>query len=770
MPFGLCNAPATFQRLMDLVLVGLQWSHCLVYIDDIIILGRDFADHISNLDRVFQRIQEAGLKLKPRKCAFLQDQVCYLGHVVSREGIATDPEKIRKVETWPVPTSAWEVQRFLGFANYYRKFIRSFATIARPLHCLTERTAKFQWSPECQLAFEDLRSKLATTPVLAHPDFSKPFILDTDASDTGIGAVLSQLDDEDNEWVVAYASRALSKAEWQYCATRKELLAVVAFTHHFRPYLLGRTFTVRTDHGSLTWLRNFKEPEGQLARWLEKLQEFDFQIIHRPGKRHCNADALSRLPCRQCGRMFSDNSDTPTAAGGVATISEDPLPSLVQTDRDELRKLQQEDPALGPVIAALESNAFPSPEEEKGRSLECRRLLQLKDQLTLSDDGILRRHYVSLDGKTICKQLVVPQSLRKGILTEVHEGTTSGHLGEERTRGRLKERFYWPGHWNDVRNWCKTCAVCASRKTPAPKTRAPLQTVKVGSPLQLVAVDILGPLPESEGGNLYVLVVADYFTKWVEVFPIPNQEARTVATKLVDEVFCRFSMPEQLHSDQGKQFESKVIEEICKLLHIRKSRTTPYHPQSDGLVERFNRTLLSMLACRVEKHPFQWEEQLRKVCFAYNTSVHSTTGYTPFYLMFGRQARLPVDLMYNIPMPEAAAEVSEYASQLHQRFTSAYDSVRATMNTKQLRQKEQYDSRIHGKSLVPGDLVWLFNPALPRGQARKFRRPWVGPYRILDKLSVANYRIQHVFNNKRTVVHFDRLRQPPERLGDYISH
>ena len=213
MPFGLCNAPATFQRLMDLVLAGLQWSHCLVYIDDIIILGRDFADHISNLDRVFQRIQEAGLKLKPRKCAFLQDQVCYLGHVVSREGIATDPEKIRKVETWPVPTSAREVQRFLGFANYYRKFIRSFATIARPLHRLTEHTAKFQWSPECQLAFEDLRSKLATTPVLAHPDFSKPFILDTDASDTDIGAVLSQLDDEENERVVAYASRALSKAE-----------------------------------------------------------------------------------------------------------------------------------------------------------------------------------------------------------------------------------------------------------------------------------------------------------------------------------------------------------------------------------------------------------------------------------------------------------------------------------------------------------------------------------------------------------------------------
>jgi hypothetical protein len=277
MPFGLCNAPATFQRLMDLVLAGLQWSHCLIYIDDVVILGRSFEEHLQHLQQVFDRLQQAGLKLKPRKCHFLQRKVNYLGHVVSNKGIAPDPAKIEKIASWPIPNSPKEVQQFLGLAGYYRRFIQDFAEVARPLHRLTERNRPFKWSTECQTAFDKLRDCLCSSPILCYPDFSRPFLLDTDASDSGIGAVLSQLD-EGRERVVAYASRLLSKPERQYCVTRRELLAVVVFTRHFRPFLLGRQFTLRTDHGSLTWLRNFKEPEGQMARWLEQLQEYDFPL------------------------------------------------------------------------------------------------------------------------------------------------------------------------------------------------------------------------------------------------------------------------------------------------------------------------------------------------------------------------------------------------------------------------------------------------------------------------------------------------------------
>ena len=253
MPFGLCNAPATFQRLMDLVLAGLQWHNCLVYLDDILIIGKTFKEQLENLHLVFDRLREAGLKLKPSKCRVCQKEVTYLGHVISPGGITTDSFKTDKVNKWPIPTSQRETRQFLGFVSYYRRFIKDFATIAKPLHHLTDKNAQFKWTSHCQTAFDHLKECLTTAPVLAFPDFNKTFILNTDTSDAGIGAALSQLDDQNKERVIAYAS----KPERRYCATRKELLSVITFIHHFRPFLLGNKFVLRTDHGTLTWLANF---------------------------------------------------------------------------------------------------------------------------------------------------------------------------------------------------------------------------------------------------------------------------------------------------------------------------------------------------------------------------------------------------------------------------------------------------------------------------------------------------------------------------------
>ena len=275
----------------------------------------------------------------------------------------------------------------------------------------------------------------------------------------------------------------------------------------------------------------------------------------------------------------------------------------------------------------------------------------------------------------------------------------------------------------------------------------------------MMAMDILGPLPQSTAGNVYVLVVADYFTRWMEVFPMPNQEAATVASKLVDEVFCRFAMPEQLHSDQGRQFEAEVISHICKLLQIEKIRTTPYHPQSDGLVERFNRTLLSMLSTTIDEHPLEWEDHLRKVCFAYNTSVQATTGYSSYFLMFGREARLPVDLLYQTDPGKNELTIPEYVSKLRTTLTATYEGVRRSFGIHQERQKEYYSRKIHGAPYDKGDLVWLFSPVVPRGRARKFHRPWTGPYRVVRHISEAVYRLQHTVSRKRVILHFDRLKR-----------
>ena len=751
MPFGLCNAPATFQRLMDLVLAGLQWSQCLVYIDDVIILGRSFEEHLDNLKQVFQRLREAGLKVKPSKCAFFQHEVTYLGHIISNNGVSADPEKVARVTSWPVPKSKKEVQSFLGFANYYRRFIKNFAEIAKPLHRLTEKNAKFNWTIDHQVAFEDLRKQLSTTPVLAHPDFRRTFILDTDASDSGLGAVLSQMDENGRERVVAYGSRLLSKSERQYCVTRRELLAVVSFVKHFRPYLVGKKFVLRTDHGALTWLQKFKQPEGQLARWLEQLQELEFEIVHRKGSRHNNADALSRLPCQQCGRK--NHFDTvSTSEISVMSLKVPKIPSV-----QNIREAQLEDSTLGMILRGKESGQKPVADGKCLSRAMCR-LIQIWDQIFVYD-GVLCRRYESPNDNSSVIQLLVPRKLREEVLKDLHEGSMAGHLGVHKTLNRVKERFYWPGYHDDVYNWCKSCSVCARVKSPAPRARAPLHSVKVGYPMRLVAVDILGPFPETESGNKYILVVSDYFTKWIEAYPIENQEAITVAKKLVEEFFFRFSPPEQLHSDQGRNFESKLIAEICKLLGISKTRTTPYHPQSDGLVERCNRTMLSMLATATMKRPFEWDSHLRHLCMAYNSSTHPTTGYTPFYLMFGRQVRMPIDVMYGPPSKEPVS-FSHYASLLRQNLELAYENVRENMGHQLRRQKEIYDRNVHGVPSERGELVWLFCPVVPRGQCRKFHRPWQGPYKIVNKLSDVTYKVQCIKNRRRRlVVHFDRLKR-----------
>ena len=261
MPFGLCNAPATFQRLMDIVLAGVQWSSCLVYLDDVIIMGRSFEEHLDNISMVLARLQAAGLMLKPEKCNFFQKEVLYLGHIVSEQGVTPNPEKTEKVTKWPTPTCLVELQGFLGLSNYYRHFIKGYAEVAKPLYELSRQGKDFKWTKECESAFNILKMKLTTSPILVYPDLTKPFILDTDASNHSVGAVLSQVHDG-KEKVVCYDSRLLSKEERNYCVTRRELLAVVVFTNKFRSYLLGKPFRLRTDHGSLLWLHNFKEPDG----------------------------------------------------------------------------------------------------------------------------------------------------------------------------------------------------------------------------------------------------------------------------------------------------------------------------------------------------------------------------------------------------------------------------------------------------------------------------------------------------------------------------
>ena len=308
MPFGLCNAPATFERLMELVLSGLNWRICLIYLDDVIVFGRNFDEYLENFKAVWQRLRLANLRLKPSKCALFREKVPFLGHVVTRTGVEVDPAKTSAVENWPEPETVKDVRAFLGLASYYRRYIPNFATLAAPLVDLIKKDCPKHiiWTTKHDKAFRELKTALAAPPVLSYPLREGFFFLSTDASDCGTGAVLEQEQWEDGKLerrVIAYASKTLSRSQRKYCATNKELLAVVTACEQFRYYLLGRHFTLITDHASLTWLVQFKDPEGMVARWISRLDVFDFDTVHRAGKKHLNADALSRQTSRPCKRQ-----------------------------------------------------------------------------------------------------------------------------------------------------------------------------------------------------------------------------------------------------------------------------------------------------------------------------------------------------------------------------------------------------------------------------------------------------------------------------------
>ena len=757
MPFGLCNAPSTFQRLMNQVLCDLVPEICLVYLDDIIIFSSTLEQHIHHLELVFQKLRQAGLKIKPQKCHLLCSSVKYLGFTFSAAGVSPDESKFKTVRDWPIPQSVSDVRSFVGFATYYQRFIPNFAELAVPLNKLSEKYALFQWSKECQEAFDDLKHQLISAPILAYPDPSRQFTLDTDASNVAMGAVLSQLDDMGQEVVIAYASKTLSKSQRNQGATKKELLAVVTFTKHFKHYLLGSQFRLRTDHRALIWLHSFREADGVLARWIERLAAFDYTIIHRPGKQHTNADALSRL---QPGQP----EQTPECSETVATVQQ----SAAATNSNwcepfsllDLQQAQSQDADITIMIGwqqALLDRPRRSDIALRGASLRLLRLWSQWNRLCLIDN-VLYRQYTSDDPNSSGdRQLVLPESLQPRVLKAAHADVSGGHLGIERTLEKLRKRYYWPFMTSDVTKFCKACEVCESRKAPVPTPRAPLVQDSASFPLERVAIDIMGPLPESRRGNRYIVVVCDYFTKWCEAFPVPNIQAETVATVLVDGFFCRYGVSYHLHSDRGAQFESNLFQQLCKMLDVHKTRTTAYHPQSDGLVERMNRTLENLLAAHVNDYHNDWDEHLQRCLLAYRSSVHSSTRETPAMLMFGRELQLPVDLMFASPI-QPASTVKEYVPKLMLSLKTAYDHARAAGITAQKRQKAVYDKKVTKPSFAAGDQVFLHVPVVKPGTTPKFHRPYKGPYSVIKVIDDVVVQIMDKSGQLQTV-HVDRLKK-----------
>lgn len=716
MPFGLSGAPASFQRLMDTILRDLPFV--TTYLDDVLIHSASIEEHERHLKIVFDRLQSAGLTLRGGKCNIGVRQVKYLGHVFSARGMEPDSTKISAVCEWPTPTNSSDLRSFLGLASYYRRYIKCFADIASPLYQLTNKGAVFTWDKVCHSAFTQLKQKLTEAPVLIYPNFcpsADQFILLTDASATGIGAVLEQ-----SGHVIAYASRTLSVSEKNYSVIQRECLAMVFALKQFRHYLLGRKFKLITDHAPLQWLSSQKM-EGLLARWALATQEFDFTITYRKGVEHGNADALSR----QCTSHKAANHNA--AVGHVFQHSE------------ELKHQQHQDPVICQLYdALLQSQVTPT-----GRTWShppLRRYRQLWSQLLLKD-GLVCRQYQPGPVCELTTVPIIPSSYRQTLLLQYHSHPAAGHLGAEKTAARIRQVGYWVGMLRDIDQYCRECSVCQSSKPPSPQ-KAPLLSMPIGRPWQMVAVDIL-EVPLSFNRNRYLLVIQDYFSKWADAIPLPNQTADCITKELV-KVFAIYGMPDILHSDQGRNFESSIMRQTLEAFGIKKSRTTAYHPQGDGMVERFNRSLLQMLRSYVNDQA-EWERYLPFVLFAYRTAVHASTGVTPFEMMFGRAPQQP-------PFPQTTAyDVITYPNYLRSKLAQLTDFVETHMTEAAHKQKLCFDQHASPRTFKIGDPVWLTVPT-----AGKLDPKWEGDYEVQTVNGPTTYTIS---DGKRTkTVHVNRLR------------
>ena len=540
---------------MEHVLRGLHWQICLIYLNDIIIYSKSFPEHLLHLALVFDRLRDVHLKLKPSKCQFACKSVPYLGFIAIPDGIQPDLKKVESVRTYPTPTNLKQIRSFLGLANYYRRFIPRFSHIANPLTNLTKKNQPFKWTTECQNAFDLLKEKHVSAPILAFPDFTQEFILHVDASGFAIGMVLTQIQNG-SEAAIAYSSRTLNQSERSLSATEREALAVITAIKYYQHYIAGRHFTIYTDHAALRWLMGIKDPTEKLARWALTIQQYDFTIKHRSGVSNGNADALSRWPDFLTLAVLKCLDDT-------------------NFEPNYIKTLQNQDPSLSDLINYLQTEQLPA-QDNKARSL------LLTVNYFFMEDGILYHLWTPM-GRTKLNtfvQLVVPQGLRLQILQGAHDDVLAGHLGATKTYDVIRKRFYWPNMFSDVQHYCKSCVDCAMKKSPRSGYKANLIPIPVESPFHRVGVDCLGPLPVTTSGNRYIVVFTDYFTRWPQAFAVPTIDAQQIAKLLLDNIIARHSAPRVLLSDGGKDFLSKVVAAVCDLYQIRKCNTTAFHPQS----------------------------------------------------------------------------------------------------------------------------------------------------------------------------------------------
>lgn len=815
MPFGLKNAPSTFQRMMNLVLSGLQGIHCYIYLDDCILYSHTLLSHMEKLELVFSRLREANLKLQPDKCEFLRREVAYLGHVITDKGVSPNPEKVKAISQFPTPKTPKDIKSFLGLTGYYRRFIENFSHITKPLTSLLKKDVTFNWSHEQEHSFNTLKQKLMSAPLLQYPDFSKPFIVTTDASNYAVGAILSQ-GEVGKDKPIAFASRTMNKQEGNYSTTEKELLAILFGVNTFRPYLYGYKFKIVTDHRPLTWLFNAKDPGGRLLRWRLKLEEYNYEIVYKPGRINCNVDALSRYPVNALTRsklniatyeQFFKMQFTRTTPNCDTQIEEHneslhlskqkSIACPVSLDLDSSMPHCEQLLSMADNSAALRSGerqpdtieSFSSKNkqlyflytkvhhfDETNYKTIYNLLLKLRNQITLNNDydnelalpdfsePFTKISYVKIyniisfifHGTNIKvhiyrNQILYPTPAEvQNILKENHGTTIAGHPGIKRMYSRIKASYYWKTMRSDIERFVKDCKLCQINKPLRASNKAPMVITSTSTkPFERLALDIVGTLPEAGLQKFrYILTLQDDLTKFSCAYPMITSTTDEVARNLIHFISL-FGFCKTILTDQGTCFTSELFKQLTEILKVKNLFSTPYHPQTNGALERSHATLKEYLRSFVNDNQDDWHCYLATAILSYNTTPHCTTQYTPFELLYGYKPTIPSSVYDST----SSATYQEYIRALQYRMKYSREKAVEHMNKSKESSKKYYDSSSREKTYKTGDMVYLKH----HHRLRKALSPiWKGPFKIIKTHGKNNVTL--CINRKHVKYHINEIK------------
>lgn len=777
LPMGLKISPSTFSRLMTIAMSGLDMTKCLVYLDDIIVFGKTIEEHNKNLIAVFEKLRSVNLKLNPKKCNFFKTELLYLGHLISAEGVKPDPAKVEAVKNWPRPQNADEAKRFVAFANYYRKHIRNFASLCYPLNYLTRKNVPFVWDNECEKAFNTLREVFLKPPVLDFPDFSQSntFNLHTDASGYAIGAVLSNK----NGRPIAYASKMLNNAERNYPTIEKELLAIVWGIRHFRPYLYGRKFDVYTDHRPLMYLFSLTDPSSRLTKFRLALEEYDFEVIYKRGAENVIADALSRISSQDLKgitekvNLVTTRSKTRSTNNETSAQNESRIDHPTTTETSHIEVVidpQCNDIKLTPELITIP--IFKNMSHLRGIMEKLKEFCEKSKKACL----IIRKNnnhahdlivnIKSLKMRNIPKILILGEKIKEilnkedkqMILNDYHILPTAGHAGIKRTLKTIKQKYFWKGMHKDITDFVKSCLKCQKYKATNKERTPSIVTTTADTAFEKIFMDLVGPLIPSEGHE-YILTTQCELTKFVTATPIKDKSTETVAKAFVNSVILKYGVPNRIASDRGTEFMSELFAELAKLLEIKKLNSTAYHHEAIGALENTHKVLGNFLRIQCSNKIFNWSDWVPYYEFAFNNTVHSSTNYTPFYLLYGRNSRMPSSLTDTIPDP--LYNLDDFTKLMKLKMQITHEEVKQKLIQEKIDRIKNTNTNTKPRFYKEGEYIWLKNET-----AKKLEEKFLGPYKILEDQH-PNVKIQ--IKNRQDVVHKNRIKPHIGSVVDRIE-